>query len=310
MSDLRISLFGRFQVESEGNPLANGLDARKVQELFSYILLYRDRSHSRETLADLMWGDNPSIQSRKYLRQAIWQLQAALKQEEGKEGLLVVDSDWIAINKNIDVWIDVNEFERAFAGVQGIPGNLIEPPKAQAILSAVDLHQAGLLDGWYNDWCIFERERLQNMYLAMLNKLMMYFEAHQEYETGMLYGQRILQCDRAHERTHWRMMRLYYLAGDRTAALRQYERCVVALQEELGVEAAKWTSALYEQIRVDELEDSMIAAPEYPAPRIAEPEPRISSEPQFGNLETILAEFEKRMRQYIQVAGPARSDSR
>ena len=67
-----------------------------------------------------MWGDNPSVQSRKYLRQAIWQLQAALKQE----GLLVVDSDWIGVDKSVDVWIDVDEFERAFADVQGIPGNL------------------------------------------------------------------------------------------------------------------------------------------------------------------------------------------
>lgn len=89
------------------------------------------------------------------------------------------------------------------------------------------------------------------MYLAMLNKLMAFMESCQEYETALLFGQRILQCDRAHERTHWRMMRLHYMAGDRTAALRQYERCVTALWEELGVEPAKWTSALYEQIRSD-----------------------------------------------------------
>ena len=40
----------------------------------------------------------------------------------------------------------------------------------------------------------------------------------------LAYGARILHCDRARERTHRRLMRLHFLAGDRTAALRQYPR--------------------------------------------------------------------------------------
>jgi DNA-binding SARP family transcriptional activator len=44
-------------------------------------------------------------------------------------------------------------------------------------------------------------------------------------------------------------MRLYYLVGDRTAALRQYERCAEILRRELAVEPAASTIALYQQIR-------------------------------------------------------------
>jgi len=79
MNILRVSLFGRFQVEVDGKSLTSSLDARKVQELFSYILIFRERPHSRETLAEVLWGENSSVQSRKYLRQALWQLQIALK---------------------------------------------------------------------------------------------------------------------------------------------------------------------------------------------------------------------------------------
>jgi hypothetical protein len=53
-------------------------------------------------------------------------------------------------------------------------------------------------------------------------------------------------------------MLLKYRAGDRTAALRQYERCVRALAEELGVEPQKHTTQLYEQIRADRLDESTI----------------------------------------------------
>ena len=49
-------------------------------------------------------------------------------------------------------------------------------------------------------------------------------------------------------------MRLQYLSGNRTAALRQYERCSVALNEELGVKPARVTQSLYDQIRDDHLE--------------------------------------------------------
>jgi DNA-binding SARP family transcriptional activator len=46
-------------------------------------------------------------------------------------------------------------------------------------------------------------------------------------------------------------MRLHLLAGDRTAALRQYEQCVQLLQRELAVKPATSTIALYERICSD-----------------------------------------------------------
>jgi DNA-binding SARP family transcriptional activator len=310
MSRLRVSLFGRFQVESDGVPLVKGFESRKVQELFSYLLLYRDRVQPRETLADLLWGENASVQSRKYLRQALWQLQTTLKLDDDtdKGTLVLVDSEWVGINTQADLWLDVAAFESAYAQAQGVTGDKLEPRKAEALIQAVERHHAGLLEGWYHDWCIFERERLQNMYLAMLNKLMVYFEARREYETGLSYGQRILQCDRAHERTHWRMMRLYYLAGDRTAALRQYNRCVAALEQELGVKPARWTVALYEQIRADQLPDPAQpehlpeSSPPLKSPARAEPWAHLSK------LEALLAEFQQQVRQYKRVAGLASND--
>ena len=100
---------------------------------------------------------------------------------------------------------------------------------------------------------MYERERLQGIYLALLDKLIQYCEARRDYETGILYGMRIMSCDRACERTHRRLMRLYYLNGDRAAALRQYTQCTVALEEELNARPSKGTVILYEQILADQL---------------------------------------------------------
>jgi DNA-binding SARP family transcriptional activator len=271
MSALRISLFGKLHVQS-GEHVLTSLSARKAQELFCYLLLYRDRPHPRETLAGLLWGDSLTARSKKYLRQALWQLQAALEcQSEPTDGrLLIVELDWVQLNAEADLWLDVAVFEQAFGLARGTPGRELDVPSVQALQRAAQLYRGDLLEGWYQDWCLYERERLQNMYLAMLDKLMGHCEAHRDYERGLAYGTCILRYDRARERTHRRMMRLHCLAGDRTAALRQYERCVVALDEELGVDPATRTVALGQRIRADRLDSpTMVMDEGRGAPRAA-----------------------------------------
>jgi DNA-binding SARP family transcriptional activator len=234
--------------------MVQGLDASKDQELLSYLLIYRDRPHSRETLATLLWGNTSTEKSKKYLRQALWHLHAALNSENGNATeVLLVDHDWLSLNSRSNLWTDVAEFERAFAGAEGIPGKHLDSQQAQALRSAVTLYQDDLLPGWYQDWILFERERLQNMYLLILDKLIGYLQYHEQYEVAQGYGATILKFDPARERTHRQLMYLYYLGGDRTAALRQFERCVSALKEELGVKPERRTIELYERIKSDQL---------------------------------------------------------
>ena len=126
---------------------------------------------------------------------------------------------------------------------------------ACSLKQAIALYRDDLLAGWYHDWILFDRERLQNKYLIMLDKLLRYAREHREYEAGQSYGEMILRHDPAQERTHRQLMSLYYSAGDRTAALRQYDRCVTALKEELGVPPERRTAVLYERIRMGQMSD-------------------------------------------------------
>ncbi|MEK6300719.1 MAG: BTAD domain-containing putative transcriptional regulator [Acidobacteriota bacterium] len=259
MSSVSIRLFGKFSAQIAPEKI-EGLEAPRLQELFSYLLLYRERPHARETLAALLWGDSPTATSKKYLRQALWQLQSALTDAApSARHLLIVEPDWIQIDPDAGLWLDVAEFEQSFNLVQGVRGPELDVAGARSLEEAVALYKADLLEACYEDWCIYERERLQNMFLAMLDKLMSYCESHDQYENGLQYGARILAYDRAREHTHRRLMRLHYLEGNRTAALRQYERCVAALQEELGVKPAKRTTDLYDQVRADSLDGSLAA---------------------------------------------------
>lgn len=253
MPGLRFRLFGKFTAHHDAG-LLTGLEATKDQELLSYLLIHRDRPHSREALASLLWGDTSTEKSKKYLRQALWHLHAALNSENGNDSeVLMVDHDWLSLNPCSNLWTDVADFERAFSAAEGIPGRQLDSEKVIGLKDAVTLYNDDLLPGYYQDWILFERERLQNMYLLMLDKLIVYLQFRGEYEVAQGYGATILRYDPARERTHRQLMHLYSLAGDRTSALRQFERCASALKQELGVKPERKTVELYERIKSDQM---------------------------------------------------------
>lgn len=253
MTALHVHLFGRFRANVEsGNSVT--FEGRKAQELFCYLLLFHRRPHARESLAAVLWDENSTAQSKQYLRKALWQLQTALDTHLAlDERIIRVDADWIQLDISNALWLDVAVFERVFAAVQGVLGHTLDRETCAVLQDTVDLYAGDLLEGWYPDWSLFERVRFEQMYLAMLDKIIDYCETHAEYEQGMAYGSRVLCIEPAHERTHRRLMRLYYMAGDRTSALRQYHRCLIALDEELHVDPSARTVALYNQIRYDTL---------------------------------------------------------
>ncbi len=260
MTSLDVELFGKFCAHYADQPI-KGWEANKVQELICYLLLHRSRPHTRETLASILWENNTTAQSKKYLRQTLWQLQTGLESctSAAEDRLLLLEPNWINLNPAYELWLDVDEFEAAYRLVRGIGGAQLDEQQVARVQAAVALYKGDLLEGWYRDWCWIERERLQNMYLTLLDKLMAYSEVHRRYEAGMDYGARILNYDRARERTHQQLIRLYMLAGDRAGALRQYERCEAALRDELSVKPSKYSQALYAQIRADTLDPTPFA---------------------------------------------------
>lgn len=265
MCRLSISLLGRFSVRREAE-IVEGLDCHKVQELISYLLIFRDSVHPREVLAGALWGGSSTAQSRTYLRKALWQIQVALDQEDPRDGsasFLIVENDWVRANPCADICVDAAVLDRSFALVEGKPGEQLNSQEADAIQHAVALYQGDLLAGSYADWCLTERERFQNMYLALLDKLMGYCEANRCYEHGLIYGGLALRCDRAREQIHRRLMRLHFKNGDRTAALRQFMSCTAALEAELGVRPSEQTIKLYEQVKLNRLSDG--APPDWTA---------------------------------------------
>lgn len=246
MHDFTIRLFGKFRLFANGEPIS-GLCPGKAQYLLCYLLLHRNRVHSREALAALYWGESSTAQSKKYLRTTLWQLRVALKEpDEGR--LLIAGSDSLQVNPGVHLFLDITEFEKAYRLSEPTTGPHLNSAQVEHLRQAAELYQGHLLEGCYEEWCLCERERFQNMYLIVLDRLLSVCEAQGDCESGRNYGTCILSHDPACERTHQRLMRLYYANGDRAGAVRQFERCKVALKQELGVQPSRQTQDLYQQI--------------------------------------------------------------
>jgi DNA-binding SARP family transcriptional activator len=263
-SNLNIRLFGRLTIERNGHSLPD--IERKHQELFVYLLLDRRRIHSREVLAGQFWGEATTTQSKKNLRQALWQIHSLLAPNGGRDSvsqdpsetpLLQIDDAWVQVDQHAAVWIDTVELENANEQTQSTPGGQFAAPVFERLKNAVDQYRGDLFEGCYQDWCLFERERLQNLYLTCLGKLMDYCEIHHEYELGLDFCGRILRVDWCHEPTYRRMMRFYYFLGDRTAAIRQFQHCCAALKKELNIEPEARTLALFRFLQTGQAEPEM-----------------------------------------------------
>lgn len=249
MAGLSIHLLGPLDIRGDDGGREEPA-SQKAQELLCYLLLHRDRPVLRTSLAALFWADHDAAHGLKQLRQALWHLQSACGRPGTEPGaLLEITPRSILLRSGPHLWLDVAEFEAVFARVRGPVSHQLDPADAEIADRAVTLYRGDLLDGFDFDWCIVEREWLRSAYLTMLDRLMGYCERHGEHELGIDYGERILRIDRAREYTHRRMMVLHALLGNRTGALRQYDRCAAALHEELDVSPARSTALLRGQIR-------------------------------------------------------------
>jgi len=133
------------------------------------------------------------------------------------------------------------------SAVAGLP---IEPPgaAAQNLRQAIQLYRGDLLEGFYDDWALLERERLRELYLQALEKLIGLDKAAGRYDQALNLALSLTNADPLQEAAHREVMRLYFVLHRPQAALKQFEVCREILDEELAVAPDAETVALAQEI--------------------------------------------------------------
>ena len=235
---LKLTLLGGFQAQLDAGT-ALVLPTRKTQALLAYLALPLGQAHPREKLATLLWGDMPDAQARGNLRHALSRIRKALPRT-ARLGM-VLDGPSVALDPSV-VDVDVARFER-----------LIADGRPAALEQVAALYRGDLLAGLavaeraFDDWLTTERERLHELAIQSLGRLLIHQQKAGAAEPAVQTGLRLLALDPLQEPVHRAVMRLYARLGRREAALRQYQLCADALKRELGTPPDAETTQLYQQ---------------------------------------------------------------
>jgi DNA-binding SARP family transcriptional activator len=226
----------------------------KEQELLCYLVLRRDRAHPREMIAGILWGGATVERSKKYLRNELWRLRNDTFPPDASAPLLTATKESIGLNPEAKVWCDVEALESAFAIVRGKAAADLRSGEVAVLEKAIQLYRGPLLNGWYQDWLQADRDRLQQIYLEIADKLIAFYEVYGHYDKGISLALHVMREEPTSERTHRRLMRLYYHSGDRASALQQFSRCASILGSTLGITPCRETRALNQQLITDALQ--------------------------------------------------------
>jgi DNA-binding SARP family transcriptional activator/predicted ATPase len=240
MQTLTLRLLGTMDVLLDGQPVR--LVRRSALALVVY-LAHAGSPQSRKTLASLIAGESDEAKAGMALSNALRDLRFALGKALLTDARMVGLSLWLTIDSDMAV------FEEAVrAGMRD--------DDAFALRAAVDRYGGTFAPGLalrgapeLDEWLTRERDRLRDLFLAALERL-----AHHESLAGNLQAaititRRLLAEDPWREEAHRSLMRFLARSGQRTAALRQFERCRAVLARDLGVPPHPETQALYTQLQ-------------------------------------------------------------
>ena len=244
MSTMQIHLLGDFRLILAGTLVTTIVQAR-MQSLLAYLLLHREAPHLRQRIAFLFWPDSSEDQALTNLRQLLHQLRRCLPE---CDKFLQIETKTLQWRPDAAYTLDVADFEQYLSQATTAAAEGHYVLERMRLESAIRYYGGDLLNGFYEDWILPERERLSQAYSGALQRLVALVEEQHDYQLAIRYAEHLLRHDRLNETTYRGLMRLHELNGDRASALRVYHSCVTALTSELGVEPNIATQEAYHHL--------------------------------------------------------------
>jgi DNA-binding SARP family transcriptional activator/tetratricopeptide (TPR) repeat protein len=252
---LEIYLLDGFELFRDDEPLP--LPATfKARSLLAYLVTYRDRACPREGLADLFWPGRPGDKALRSLSTALWQIRRVLPSEK----YLISDAQSVRFNPESDYWLDVAAIEQLLNWEQGKLPEWVEAPLDPSLepvdlplgllslRQAVALYRGDFLEGFYDDWCLEERYRLEGLYLGALQHLVTAHEMLGRSQDALHYAELLLARNALLEDVHCTVVRLHVQLGNPSEAIRQAQWCRSVLRSELGADLRPETALLYDKM--------------------------------------------------------------
>lgn len=241
---LKVQAFGEPTVFLDEQPITHWRMARAM-ELF-FFLLDCGRPMRKEQIITALWSEADE-QINQTFHSTIYYLRKALKESYIVSHRGAYSLDFSSSHGN-NVEYDVALFKDYYAQARQLIAKENDSEARSLLLTMVALYQGDYVQPFYSDWCTFRRDELRRIYLEARNHLAHIFWRQEMFDESAVHWQHMLAIDSWIEEAHYGLMRYYMRTGKRGLALRQYQRCVEILQQELGAEPGPAIQGLYQRI--------------------------------------------------------------
>lgn len=274
MQQISLFLLGAPRLLRDGRSVAT--DTRKAIALLAYLAL-TNQPHSRDSLAALFYPDTDQSHARGALRRTLSTLNKALGGE-----CLISSRESVSINTASGLWVDVSQFVDLQLETERHPHTAMDdcPECLLSLERSMVLYRGDFMAGFslrdspdFDEWQFFQAEGLRRRFAHALQVLTRANRRRGEMDKAIEYARRWLALDPLVEDAHRALMLAYSRAGQRSAALRQFQECVRVLKHELDVEPLEETRHLYQEILENRLtpESPAVTPTAGPAPLPATP---------------------------------------
>lgn len=212
MPDVRIELLGRFDVHVDGSLTGAGtLGRRQAASLLKLLALDPGHAIHRERLLDLLWPDDALDEALPKLHKAAHFARRACDHVDA----VVFRGDLVQLFPGVAIAVDAEHFER-------LARRALEVRDTATARMALSIYRGDLLpQDRFEEWADVPRSHLADLQRQLLRLAERWEE--------------LVVLEPGDEHAHLELMRRHLMAGDRHAALRQFERLDRALRQELGV---------------------------------------------------------------------------
>ena len=244
---LRVQALGPLQVVVGDTPIdAAAWGSARPRELLVYLLMHPE-GRTKEQVGLAFWPDASAAQMRNNFHVTLHRLRKTL----GGANWVQLEGDRYRVPASLLAELDVTLFEREVTEAKRA---LRKTADASALTAAMERaltrYRGDFLDGEpAGDWHLEHRDRLQRLYIDALMELGGRYAEEERYAKAADAFRRVLARDELHEEALRALMKALSETGERSQALRAYQRFASRLRDELEAEPDAETLALAGSIK-------------------------------------------------------------